>query len=462
VRAQSVTATLVYTYNHGGLRVAQSVDGDPTSFSWDWATGIPEMLSDGYALYLVGRETLGQWDDAWTYYLPDALGSVRQATDGAGAVVSAREWSPYGVEVSSAQAGLGYTGEWFDNSTGLVYLRARWYDVGAGRFTRRDPARLEENLYLYASGDPIDRIDPLGLLSNETIVKSFGVYTFDEVLSIIELSGDWGYLKMLQDAEVGDRVYAGTFNWTSYIGTIECYDSSRHNPEPAYWPGPWSGGVVLVTPNRELDLMDPSKLTEFTAGPPSWYYLNGNQILPAYTTKTDLGYLPDYVAGSAGYSFGFILGIGPNVQVFIDRFGNIYFGLAGEVGIGIPGLPSGGIALGWIHQTRIPADSWIPNSTELREFIEGWGGGAAASLIIGGGMAYNYSEKLPLEIIQQTIALEEGIALPGLGWSFAGYTWWIDQRSCLEWDWVDRYPIQHGYGRQDIRTTDDESVDCGC
>jgi hypothetical protein len=55
VRAQSVTATLVYTYNHSGLRVTQSVDGDPTRFSWDWATpstgsgqaGVPEMLSAG-------------------------------------------------------------------------------------------------------------------------------------------------------------------------------------------------------------------------------------------------------------------------------------------------------------------------------------------------------------------------------------------------------------------------------
>ena len=111
--------------------LCQSVDGDPTNFSWDWATGIPEMLSAGDALYLVGHETLGQYaDGAWTYYLPDALGSVRQATDSAGAVVSAREWSPYGVElalsgaegVGAAQAGLGYTGEWFDGDVGLVVV----------------------------------------------------------------------------------------------------------------------------------------------------------------------------------------------------------------------------------------------------------------------------------------------------------------------------------------------------
>lgn len=67
-RSESVTATLVYTYTStslsagtsAGLRVAQSIDGDVTTFAWDWASGLPEMFSDGDNLYLVGHETLGQ------------------------------------------------------------------------------------------------------------------------------------------------------------------------------------------------------------------------------------------------------------------------------------------------------------------------------------------------------------------------------------------------------------------
>jgi hypothetical protein len=44
-------------------------------------------VGSSIALYLVGHETLGRWDGAdWTYCLPDALGSIRQATDGTGAV----------------------------------------------------------------------------------------------------------------------------------------------------------------------------------------------------------------------------------------------------------------------------------------------------------------------------------------------------------------------------------------
>ncbi len=70
VRAENVTTTLVYTYSADGLRVAQSVDGDATAYAWDWASGLPEMLSDGASLYLVGHDTLGRFAEGeWAYHL---------------------------------------------------------------------------------------------------------------------------------------------------------------------------------------------------------------------------------------------------------------------------------------------------------------------------------------------------------------------------------------------------------
>ncbi|RLC74684.1 MAG: hypothetical protein DRJ03_31515, partial [Chloroflexi bacterium] len=138
----------------------------------------PEMLTDGASVYLVGHDTLGQWDGStWAYHLPDALGSVRQVVDGAGAVVSAREWSPYGVElalsgvegVGAAQAGLGYTGEWFDADVGLEYLRARWYDGQTGRFVSKDlwvgefgPQAI--NRHVYVLNRPVNATDPTGMI----------------------------------------------------------------------------------------------------------------------------------------------------------------------------------------------------------------------------------------------------------------------------------------------------------
>jgi RHS repeat-associated protein len=112
----------------------------------------------------------------WTYALPDALGSVRQETDATGTVTAAREWSPYGVEVGTAQAGglqtgLGYTGEWFDTSVGMAYLRARWYDGDTGRFTSPDPVVPDfytpqgTHRYVYVENNAINLIDPTGLSS---------------------------------------------------------------------------------------------------------------------------------------------------------------------------------------------------------------------------------------------------------------------------------------------------------
>ena len=106
MRAESPAATLGYTYNAAGLRYAQSVDGDETTFAWDWDSSVPELLRQGPTRYLVGHDTLG-WHNGkgWTYHLPDALGSVRQGTDAAGAVVRAREWTPFGVAVGESTVG---------------------------------------------------------------------------------------------------------------------------------------------------------------------------------------------------------------------------------------------------------------------------------------------------------------------------------------------------------------------
>ncbi len=182
-RAESLTATLVYTYNADGLRVAQAVDGDVNVFTWDWATGVPELLSDGESTYLIGYDTLGwQTGSDWRFVLPDALGSVRQETDADGGVTAAREWSPFGEEVGEEQTGLGFTGEWFDAGVGMIYLRARWYDSATGRFTQIDPWErnsqqpLTLNDYLYVLAQPINGTDPSGELCFSCGEKYWNVY----------------------------------------------------------------------------------------------------------------------------------------------------------------------------------------------------------------------------------------------------------------------------------------------
>ncbi|MFD8152637.1 RHS repeat-associated core domain-containing protein [Streptomyces sp. NPDC059720] len=62
--------------------------------------------------------------------------------------------------------------------TGLYHFQARYYDANIGRFTQPDPSGQEKNPYLYAEGDPVNRIDPNGTLS------------FGPVLDAISLGND--------------------------------------------------------------------------------------------------------------------------------------------------------------------------------------------------------------------------------------------------------------------------------
>lgn len=61
-----------------------------------------------------------------------------------------------------------YRGEAYDSDLALYYLRARWMNPLTGRFMSRDPldGKIGDprslHKYLYASGDPVNRIDPSG------------------------------------------------------------------------------------------------------------------------------------------------------------------------------------------------------------------------------------------------------------------------------------------------------------
>ncbi len=173
VRAQSITLTLVYTYNGDGLLVARSVSTNVTRYTWDWASPVPELLSDGSRLYLVGLATLGYVSATeQVYYLPDALGSARQLADAQGYVAQRYEYAPFGeplVAEGKRASLLRYTGEMWDSSTELLYLRARWYDVYLSRFTSLDPVAPDFgdpqsiNGYVYVLNNPVNYTDPAGL-----------------------------------------------------------------------------------------------------------------------------------------------------------------------------------------------------------------------------------------------------------------------------------------------------------
>jgi RHS repeat-associated protein len=111
-----------------------------------------------------------QQASTWVYHLPDALGSVRQLANSAGLVTLAQRFDPFGDPLSSAGSGTSaysFGGEQRDSS-GLEYLRARYYAPKVGRFTTKDTfagdiqAPRTLNLFNYVYGNPINHTDPSG------------------------------------------------------------------------------------------------------------------------------------------------------------------------------------------------------------------------------------------------------------------------------------------------------------
>lgn len=122
-------------------------------------------------LNLWGLDLIAQ-DDGQTVrvLLADALGSVRQEMVGQN-VETTTTYSPYGnqlVQKGTSGTTYGYTGEQQDSTTGLLYLRARYYNPALRAFMGRDKwsgnMRKPQSMngWSYVENNPVNLTDPTG------------------------------------------------------------------------------------------------------------------------------------------------------------------------------------------------------------------------------------------------------------------------------------------------------------
>ncbi len=132
----------------------------------DSAGNSNDYLYDGRLFSLIGPE-------GNMYYHQDGLGSISVITDVYGNPLNRYTYDAFGSLRSVSESVYNpfrFTGEQYDPS-GLIYLRARYYNPATGSFISQDTFNgmlndpLSQNRYVYCGNNPVVYVDPSGHLS---------------------------------------------------------------------------------------------------------------------------------------------------------------------------------------------------------------------------------------------------------------------------------------------------------
>lgn len=181
------------TYDVDGRRVKQTINAQATNFLWDEASiygdVVRETNASGTVLasyVLSDTERLSQTRNGSTsYYLQDGQKSTRALTNAAGTITDTYNYTAFGELQNHTGTTVNpyqYTGQQFDQSTGLYSLRARYYAPSIGRFVSQDTFAvdfndpIELNRYVYTADNPVNLSDPSGHnAANEYVVNLSGI-----------------------------------------------------------------------------------------------------------------------------------------------------------------------------------------------------------------------------------------------------------------------------------------------
>ena len=165
-----------FKYDAGGQRIKKTYsDNVDTIGESVYVSGIytikdgntSKYISDGS--YVIATKIDNQSANI-KYYHQNHIGSTALLTDNNGFKWQGYLYTPYGEtwmveeDIPDDDITRKFTGQEYDQESGLYYYNARYYDPHIGMFLRPDPAMSGLNHYAYASCNPVMYNDPTGLI----------------------------------------------------------------------------------------------------------------------------------------------------------------------------------------------------------------------------------------------------------------------------------------------------------
>lgn len=169
-------------YNGDGQRICRQENGSAVYYYYQDGSLLAANNGNGsrQSFHLLGLEgnviASGRYDGShageYGIYNKDGRGSTTSIVNADGRSVATYEYTDFGETTvhggGAFQNEICYTGGVYDESTGLYYLNARYYDPKDGRFLTQDTYRGEADayatwhLYTYCANNPVNYVDPSG------------------------------------------------------------------------------------------------------------------------------------------------------------------------------------------------------------------------------------------------------------------------------------------------------------
>lgn len=176
-----------YAYDAEGNRISSTYQGETTTYVVDTNAALSRTLMqttpEGTTYYIYGTGLLYEVSEAEeikTYHFDNRGSTVAIVADDGLDVTDRVEYSPYGMTTNregNTDTPFLYNGQFgvMTDATGLLFMRARYYNPYLRRFINPDPIGFSGGLnwYAYADGNPISNLDPFGLWSWKSVAWNF-------------------------------------------------------------------------------------------------------------------------------------------------------------------------------------------------------------------------------------------------------------------------------------------------